>query len=178
MFPVTLIHQEAQRRGLPYLVIGGHAVNAYCAPRGTLDVDFLVRKADTKSWDKLLADEGFKAINIGENFANYSPPYGVSFRLDLMLVSEASFALLRDSARAVECLGVNTMVPAELGLIALKIHAIHHGPESRKGKDWLDIENLVRAAALEPKGQELAEVFRRQGTPEMYAEFLKRCSYE
>jgi hypothetical protein len=178
MFPVTIIHQEAQKRGLPYLVIGGHAVNSYCAPRGTLDVDLLVRKADREAWDKLLTAEGFKAINSGDNFANYSPPYGISFRLDLMLVNEASFALLRTSARAVECLGVHTLVPAPLGLIALKIHAIRHGPESRKNKDWLDIENLVRETHFDFKGQELAGVFLRQGTPEMYAEFLKRCAHE
>jgi Nucleotidyl transferase AbiEii toxin, Type IV TA system len=178
MFPVTLIHQEAQRRGLPYLVIGGHAVNAYCAPRGTLDVDFLVRKADREAWDELLTVEGFKPINVGENFANYSPPYSVSFRLDLMLVNNASFGLLRESAREVQCLGIKTLVPAVLSLIALKIHAIHHGPDSRKGKDWLDVENLVRAASLDPKGPELAEVFRRQGTSEMYADFLKRNPHE
>jgi len=69
MFPVTLIHRHAQKLRLPYMVIGGHAVNAYCAPRGTLDVDFLVRKADRESWQTLLAAEGFKAINTGDNFA-------------------------------------------------------------------------------------------------------------
>ncbi|MEI2679230.1 MAG: nucleotidyltransferase family protein [Burkholderiaceae bacterium] len=178
MFPVTLIHQEAQRQGLPYLVIGGHAVNAYCAPRATLDVDFLVRKADRESWDKLLISEGFKPLNVGENFANYSPPYGVSFRLDLMLVNETSFALLRETAREVECLGVKTLVPAETSLIALKVHAIHHGPENRKGKDWLDIENLVRAGRFNPRDPELREIFRRQGTPEMYLEFLDRLEHE
>jgi len=178
MFPVTIVHQEAQRLGLPYLLIGGHAVNSYCAPRGTLDVDFLVRKLDRDAWDKLLTAEGFKAINVGENFANYSPPYGVPFRLDLMLVNDASFAPLRESAREIECLGVNTLVPSALSLIALKIHAIRHGPESRKGKDWLDVENLVNVANLDPHGPELTVVFRRQGTPEMYAEFLKRCSHE
>lgn len=153
-------------------------MNAYCEPRGTLDVDFLVRKADRESWDKLLTSEGFKPLNLGENFANYSPPYGVSFRLDLMLVNEASFAVLRETAREVECLGVKTLVPAELSLIALKVHAIHHGPEHRKGKDWLDIENLVRAGKMNPKGPELREIFSRQGTPEMYLDFLDRAEHE
>lgn len=178
MFPVTLIHQEAQKRGLPYLVIGGHAVNAYCPPRSTLDVDFLVRKADGSRWHDLLTTEGFKPLNVGESFASYSPPYGVPFRVDLMLVNDASFAKLRESARDAKCLGADTLVPSALGLIALKIHAIRHGPESRKNKDWLDIENLVRAANLKPKDKELEDLFHRQGTSEMYAEFLKRYPHE
>jgi len=95
-----------------------------------------------------------------------------------MLVNDSSFATLRETAREVACLGVKTLVPSASSLIALKVHALHHGPDSRKGKDWLDVHNLVRAACLDPKGHELAEIFRRQGTPEIYAEFLKRQAHE
>jgi len=178
MFPVIIIHQEAQRRGLPYLVIGAHAVNAYCAPRGTLDVDLLVRKTDSPRWRDLLAAEGFKVLNEAENFLNFSPPYGIPFRVDLMLVNDAAFARLRESAQAARCLGVDTLVPSALALVALKVHALHHGPAERKGKDWMDVENLVRAANFNPRGPELADIFHRQGTAELYAEFLKRCAHE
>jgi len=178
MFPVTIIHREAQKRGLAFLVIGGHAVNAYCAPRSTLDVDLLVRKADAPLWRELLAAEGFKPLNEGENFLQFSPPYGIAFRLDLMLVNDAAFAALREAARSVRCLGVDALVPTALNLIALKVHAIRHGPDNRKSKDWLDIENLVRAAGLDPRGHALVDVFHRQGTPELYSECLKRCAHE
>jgi hypothetical protein len=39
--------------------------------------------------------------------------------------------------------------------------------ETRKSKDWLDIENLARAARQDPPGPELREIFDRQGTPEI-----------
>jgi hypothetical protein len=178
MFPVTIIHREAQQRGLAYLVIGGHAVNAYCPPRATLDVDLLVRKSDAARWRDLLGAEGFKPVREADNFLQFSPPYGTDFRLDLMLVNETAFAKLLESAVGARCLGVDTLVPSALSLIALKIHALRHGPGERKSRDWLDIENLTRAAGLNPRSRDLSDVFHRQGTPQLYAEFLKRIGNE
>ena len=178
MFPVNVIHEKAQKQGLAYLVIGGHAVNAYCEPRGTLDVDFLVRKADAPRWGALLTSEGFQLKNEGANFLQFSPPYGVDFRLDLMLVNDTAFAKLRETARPARCLGVEVLIPTALNLIALKIHATRYGPAERKNKDWLDVENLVRASGMDPAGQEIRTVFHRQGTPELYAEFLKRYQHD
>ena len=57
MFPVNIIHAKAEQLGLKYLVIGGHAVNAYGEPRTTVDVDFLVCKDDRQSWITLLQNE-------------------------------------------------------------------------------------------------------------------------
>ena len=174
MFPVNFFHAEAQKLGLTYLLIGGHAVNAYCEPRATLDVDFLIRKEDAPRWRGLLAAEGFLLKNEGENFLQFSPPYGVSFRLDLMMVNDSTFTKLRETALLTRCLGIEVLIPTALNLIALKVHAIHYGPAERQGKDWLDIENLVRAAGMDPKGPDLRAVFHRHGTPELYSEFLSR----
>ena len=178
MFPVAIIHQKAQALGLDHLVIGGHAINAYCEPRATLDVDFLIREQDGPRWFALLAAEGFKRKHEAENFIQFSPPYGVGFRLDLMLVNESTFAKLLETARLAPCLGTELLVPDILNLIALKVHAIRYGPRQRHNKDWLEIENLVRAARLDPRAEQLRDVFHRQGTAELYAEFLKRWGPE
>jgi len=174
VFPIARIHEKAERLGLGFLVIGGHAVNVYCAPRATLDVDFLARKDDRQRWCALLIEEGFRLQNESENFLQFSPPYGIRFRLDLMLVNDATFSRLRESAQRAACLGVEVLIPTVLHLVALKLHAIRHGPVGRKGKDWLDIENLVRGAGIDPVGPEMRELFDHQGTPELYSEFRKR----
>jgi hypothetical protein len=49
------------------LVIGGHAVNVYCEPRATLDVDFMVRKEDRDAWCVFLLTEGFQ---LGQEFCS------------------------------------------------------------------------------------------------------------
>ena len=58
MFPVNFIHEKAQKQGLPCLVLGGHFLNVYCEPRATLDVDFLVRKAEAPRRSALLTAKG------------------------------------------------------------------------------------------------------------------------
>lgn len=111
MFPVTVIHAKARAAGLAYLVIGGHAVNFYCEPRATLDVDFLVRRSDESKWRELLAAEGFKVFNDQQAFLQFSPPYGIEWRLDLMLVNDSTFTKLLAGARSEQLLGIRTLIP-------------------------------------------------------------------
>lgn len=45
-----LLVDFSSQRQLPFLVIGGHAVNAYGYSRETADLDILVNKADRDQW--------------------------------------------------------------------------------------------------------------------------------
>ena len=64
-----------------------------------------------------------------------------------------------------------------MSLIALKVHAIRYGPDSRKDRDWLDIKSLIQAADLRPDDAKLKAVFERHGTAGLYTELLERCSH-
>src|SRR5438132_13059823 len=97
-----IIDRQARQRGVTYLVIGGHAINYYCEPRATLDIDFLVRKADQAKWIDLLATEGFKLKRDSGTFMQFSPPYGVEWRLDLMLVNDETIKKMKACAQSVE----------------------------------------------------------------------------
>ena len=44
-----MLARESKARGLPFLIIGGHAVNAYGYSRFTKDLDILVQATDRKS---------------------------------------------------------------------------------------------------------------------------------
>lgn len=174
MFPIEVIHEAAQRAGAPYLLIGGHAVNTYGEPRSTLDVDFLVRKEDERRWRELLLGEGFKLQHQAGNFIQFAPPYGTVWRVDLMFVNGDTFAKLMDRSRLVQCFGFELRVPSALHLIALKLHAVVHGPEDRREKDFSDIINLARNTSLDPEASEVLDVFARYGTPELYKRFHER----
>ena len=172
-----MVTTAATKQGLRFLMIGGHAINAYAPPRATLDVDLMVRAADRSVWQRLAEAEGYRLLNDGGNFIQFSPPYGVPFRLDLMLVNDTTFDAISTDATATPCMGVTVQVPSALNLIALKVHAIRFGPEERKDKDWPDIKNLMKAAALSPRAPELKAVFDKHGTAGLYAELLERCSH-
>ncbi len=174
MFPVNLLHAKATAAGLSYLVIGGHAVNFYCEPRATLDVDFLVRREDQPRWRELLKAEGFRLKSERETFLQFSPPYGVEWRLDLMLVNEQTFAKLIAGARSGELLGIRTLIPRPEHLIALKLHALKHGHQERFEKDFGDVLALTRNAGLDPKSESFRQLFDQFGTRELYERVLQR----
>jgi hypothetical protein len=174
VFPVTLIHDKAVRLGLEYLVIGGHAVNAYCEPRATLDVDFLVCRDQEPRWADLLIAEGFKLDHAGPTFLRFTPPYGVEWRLDLMLVTADTFRKMRNAAQTKSLLGIQSMVPRPEHLIALKLHALKHGHQERFEKDFMDVVALTRNAGLDPKSPAYRQIFDQFGTVELYEHVLQR----
>lgn len=175
MFPLELIHAKIVAAGLRHLLIGGQALNTFGSPRATLDVDFLIPTADRDQWLRILSEEGFTLKHDGGNFVQFAPPYGVPWPLDLMLVNEQTFEKLSSNARTVECLGIRTRVPAPEHLIALKLHALVHGPAMRMEKDFPDIVRLVRMTGIDLQSIELRQIFERFGTEELYERFLKAC---
>lgn len=174
VFPVTLIHAKAQQAGLEYLVIGGHAVNVYCEPRVTLDVDFLVRKDQQAQWSELLVAEGFRADHVGPTFVRFTPPYGVEWRVDLMLVSPETFEKMRATAQPKTLLGIQALIPRPEHLIALKLHALKHGNQERFEKDFMDVIALTRNANLDARSAVYRQLFDQFGTAELYERVLQR----
>ncbi len=173
MFPVNIIHGKAEQLGLDYLVIGGQAFNTFGEPRTTLDVDFLIRKQSREAWIRLLDAEGFKLANDGGNFLQFSPPYGVDWNLDLMLVNDSTFDKLFKTARQVTMLGIATKVPSAENLVRLKLHALKFGPEHRRSQDLADVVNLVRIAKIDVRTEGFRKLIEEHGTPEIYSRILE-----
>ena len=166
-FPVGILHKQATDRGLRFMVIGGHAVNAYLEPRVTLDVDFMICADDRDVWLELIQNEGFRIVNDGGNFLQFDPPHGIQWRLDLMIVGAKSFETLNAAANEVSCLGIPAKVPREQDLIAMKLHALHHGPPERRLKDLPDIVGLMNRLNWTVESAELAALLEKYGTPEL-----------
>ncbi|MCB1128105.1 MAG: nucleotidyl transferase AbiEii/AbiGii toxin family protein [Verrucomicrobiae bacterium] len=171
---MEVIHAKATGQGLRHLLIGGQAVNAYGEPRATLDVDLLIPVDERGDWKQLLVEEGFRCCHEADHFAQFSPPYGVSWRLDLMLVGADTFSRLWQDSTTRPALGIQARVPSIEHLIALKLHALRHGPCDRADKDFADIVTLARVADLDPESPAVREVFLRHGNPELH-ERLRRA---
>ena len=167
------IVRAAEKARLPFLVIGAHAVNWYGYTRATIDVDILVRKEDRDGWLALATAEGFRLFHDGEHFLQLSPPYGISWPLDLMLVNDATFnGLTTDSREATMC-GEKVRVPSPELLIALKLHAIKHGPPHRRGKDLQDIVGITEHSHLDARSEKYRHIFDKHGTLELYEEVIR-----
>ena len=174
MFPLRFISTKASEANLSFLLIGGHAVNVYAEPRATLDVDILIRKGDAPAWRRIVEAEGFKLFRDGGNFLQFSPPYGVSWRLDFMLVNEDAFSKLMQGSTEIECLGIRARVPSALHLIAMKLHAFQWGPEDRKEKDFMDIVGIARNVRIDVDSPEIKDIFARHASADTYEKFKQR----
>jgi hypothetical protein len=152
---------------LRFLVIGGIAVVSYGYSRLTLDVDFLVRRADQEEWEKRILEAGFSLFKKTETFAQYSSPSGEA-NLDLMFVNDPTFEQFWSAAVVKKIQGRDERVPTFDHLIALKLHALKYGPPSRTFKDADDIEMLCRLNNVNILTPEYERLFLKYGTREIY----------
>ena len=87
-----------------------------------------------------------------------------------MLVDAGTFDLLRSGGEKVDLKGVQVMVPSLPHLIALKLHALRHGGEHRRGVDLGDIAELVRLNQVDLATEPYPEILERYGTAEIQCE--------
>jgi hypothetical protein len=64
-------------------------------------------------------------------------------------------------------------VPSAEHLIGLKLHAIKHGPEYRRGQDLIDVVRLIRNAKIDPESESFKKLVERYGNEEIYQQILK-----
>lgn len=155
---------ETRRRHLPFLVIGGHAVALYGFPRETADLDFFVCSEDRPSWATLFADLGYHIFSDAPNFAQLASHKETAWPVDLMFVRPATFKPMLDASRVVEFYGTTSRIPALEHLIALKLHAIKNTQPNRFLKDFLDVENLIRANRVDIKSENIRRLFEKYAT--------------
>jgi hypothetical protein len=165
------ISVAAAERGLSFLLIGGHAVNAHGYSRKTFDLDLLVSRDDSEEWRTLMRDLGFACIHEQTAFSQFAGP-GTP-QIDLMRVSADTLAKLLSTSEARSAFGIETRVPSLENLIALKLHAARHAPPHRRYKDLIDIFALVDANHVDVTSDSFKQLCDKHGTPELYGEIIK-----
>ena len=91
-----------------------------------------------------------------------------------MLVTNGTFEKLSHEARLLKIAGHLRPVPSPLHLIALKLHALKHGPVSRKDQDIPDIVELVRLQQIDTQSTAFQDICEAYGTKELQDEIRKR----
>jgi predicted nucleotidyltransferase len=172
------LSEEAQRRQLPFLVIGGLAVNFHGVPRDTADLDLLIRKDAREPWLAFFSELGYTIYQDKQVFVQLSPPKAGAWPVDLMLVGEPTFRQMIERSLEVEMYGTHVRIPVIEHLIALKLHALKHGHVGRFMKDFLDVENLVRAHHLDLHADPIRRLFLKYGNPELYERISHACAGE
>ncbi len=169
-----MLDQEARSRRLSFLVIGGHAVNAYGYARLTADVDLVVRREDRDRWLGLLIERGYGLFHDGGVFLQFSPPPPAgNWPIDLMLVRDETFAKFIAEGREVPLLGTILRIPSLDHLLALKLHALKSQSARRQFKDLNDLLCLVEINHLDLASEKYRQWFLKYGTLELYETALR-----
>lgn len=155
---------EAGKRGLDFLLIGGHAVNAHGYERTTLDFDFMVPSADLPAWKAVMSCLDYRQIHETKAFAQFEPVDGDGFRIDLMLVDALTFLKLMAGSEVRTYGGCEIRVAGVLHLIALKLHATRTWDRAVQGKDFYDILNLIRINRIDIDSPDFQTILNRYAT--------------
>lgn len=170
---LDIVAIQARERGLRFLVIGGHAVNAYGERRQTGDVDLLCGEAERAAWLDLVTALGYSLFHEHKAFLQFSPPALENWPIDLMLVEERTLeGLLAESAEVNFGGAENVRIPSIEHLIALKLNVLEQVGKERELKDLADIVALVRIGKLDVKDERFRMLCEKYGNANIYEKIV------
>lgn len=171
--------RDAGQEGLPFLIVGGHAVNAYGYLRTTLDADLLVPEGRADEWRAFWERRGYRCFHASDAFLQFRAAVpSVQFPVDIMIVSEATFSSMSESRHCLEIGGARMDVPDPLHLIALKLHALKSPSRASRDRDVSDIAGLVRSCGIDTRGVEFRQVMERYGDESTRIEIERRLGQD
>lgn len=128
-----------------YALIGGFALGAWGAPRGTVDLDFLLHRDDMETIHGIMTSMDYDLRYKTENVSQYISPLKVFGEVDFIhAFREKSLGMLgraKDKKMFDEKIIIKVLTVEDL--IGFKVQAIKND-ESRKGLDLNDIESLMQ----------------------------------
>ena len=170
------LSRAAEERGLKFLVIGAHAVMRHGFMRATEDVDILVQREDRPLWEQLVQDLGYGLFHDGGTFLQLTPPGGVGWELDLMLVPAPTFEKMLAEAQPARMEGAAVLVPSLDHLLALKFHALKNGKGLRVLKDLEDVIQLVKANRVDVSAASFRQLCEKHATRVIYEQLIRACA--
>lgn len=157
-----LLKQISAKSGIPVLLIGAYALQAYGVIRQTLDVDVLISEADAPEVDAGLRCAGYIEVARSEIFARYRHSSVELADVDVLYVDSETAGRMAREASEYPMAETTCLVPALSHLLALKLHAIRSNPR-RESRDLADIIELVRANPRDISKDELHGLCMRYG---------------
>jgi len=165
---LEILNQHAEKRGLSFLIAGGHAVNVYVTGRQTGDLDLVVPAGEKEAWRGLILALAYSLHFEHESFLQFRPPEIGLWPLDLILVDEATFEVLKREAVSADFGDEkNYLAVSPKHLIAMKCHAAKQPGRDDRLKDIRDIVELAKYVQIDPHSGEFASLCRKYGNDEL-----------
>ncbi|MCF6312882.1 MAG: hypothetical protein L3J39_10575 [Verrucomicrobiales bacterium] len=158
------IGSEAERRALPYLLVGGNAVICYGIIRMTRDIDFLVPDTALNDWRAFLETLGYHCYHATSAFCQFEPRSSNRASVDLMIVDASTWAkLFAKAERKPITKTYAPHLPAAIHLIAMKLKASQSPHRRKDAQDWNDIVKIIQKLEINIKEPDVSELIIRYG---------------
>jgi hypothetical protein len=161
--------------GVPFLVIGGHAVILHGHLRNTFDLDLLIADSKLDATRRVLIDLGYRTFFETDAFLQLQAPENLP-PLDLMMVDDQTFGRIDVTAQQKVLDGQQIRIPDPLRLIALKLHATRDTTRRGTETDWQDVAGLLSATNRSLEEPELRMIISQYGGPGALNEIKRRLS--
>jgi len=164
-----------QEKDIRYALLGGMALGAWGAPRGTVDIDFLVHLDDMPKIDALMQGLGYECRYRTENVSQYVSPLQVFGEVDFLHAFRTQSLSMIQRAEDRKIFGgtVSIKVLKVEDLIGFKVQAMTNN-ERRKALDMTDIESLLSLHASAVDWTLIEEYFALFGLAELSRELRRK----
>lgn len=174
---LDVLSSHAKAHCLPFMVIGGHALNAHGIGRQTADLDLLVCREDADAWLTALTALGYLVRHRHEAFLQFEPPDIAQWPVDLVLVDRATYGVFAAAGRQVKMDSpVTVEVPSALHLIALKLHALKQAGAVREVQDISDIVGLIKLERIDVTSATFREFCLKYGSAALYERIAEQAA--
>lgn len=157
---------------MPFLVIGGHAVNAWGISRHTGDVDLMVPLEDKPQWLTLFRILRYEEGQSDDRFSRFRTESLDNWPIDLMYVNRSTFDSIYQETELQEFGDVEVPVASLKHLVFLKIHALKHFQEHRFAKDYSDLVSLLNLGKGALSREELKQACLKYADMKLYEKLI------
>jgi len=163
----------SRQENVPFIVVGGWALNAHGVSRQTLDIDILVRDADLAVFESILSGFGYSKVYSTELFAKFRSDEHHLMDIDCLMTDAGTLEKMLTESQVGKIGDVQFAIPALSHLIAMKLHALKHNFDRRHGRDLPDIVGLVEVNGVDVHTDDFKNLCLSFGTKELYEEIVK-----
>ncbi len=167
-----LVGTEFEKARIPFVLIGGFAVNYYKANRMTNDLDLLMTDKYFSKAVSLLKAGGYQEVAKQNLFARFESNDPAMMDLDIIFVDQASFDGIVKDGQETSIQGISFKVPSLLHLIALKLHSVKHNPAGREYRDLWDVNELIKRNEVDVHSTDFRELCLTYGTEAIYHKII------
>ncbi len=170
---------DFQKEGIRYALIGGFAMGALGIVRATMDLDFLVDRADTQSVDQVLKNHGYSLFYQSENVAQYQSDVKLFGSVDILYAFRPVSLSMLKRAESLPVFGGGYHIPVLLpeDIIGLKVQALSNA-EERKVIDIADITLILQHYSRSVDWDRLSEYFLLFKQEELFERFKQQFKPE